>query len=124
MNITTLAAPAAEPLGLAEAKAYLRIGFDGEDDLVSSLITAARSRIEEACGLALISRTLRVTLDCWPAGIVETRVFRLPVRPAASLTAVKVTDAVGVLQDVTDRFALEAGRAARLIWTDGSFPWP
>lgn len=42
MIAATLAGPAAEPLGLAEAKAYLRIGGDGEDGLVGALIKAAR----------------------------------------------------------------------------------
>jgi Protein of unknown function (DUF3168) len=77
MNVTTLVAPSAEPLGLAEAKDYLRIAFDGEDDLVAGLISGARSRIEETARVALITRTLRVTLDRWPARTVETRVLRL-----------------------------------------------
>lgn len=124
MYITTLAAPAAEPVGLAEAKDYLRIGYDGEDDLVAGLIATARSRIETAAGIAMISRGLRVQLDRWPAGILETRAFRLPIRPAASLQAVKVYNALGVAETVTDQFELEAGRASRLIWTEGRFPWP
>ena len=63
MTITTLVAPAAKPVGLAEAKEYLRIGYDGEDELVTGLIAGARSRIEAAAGLALIARTVRLTLD-------------------------------------------------------------
>jgi uncharacterized phiE125 gp8 family phage protein len=63
MIVTTLAAPAAEPVGLAEAKDYLRISGDGEDGLVGHLIAAARSRIEEAAGVAMITRSLRVSLD-------------------------------------------------------------
>jgi uncharacterized phiE125 gp8 family phage protein len=124
MNITTLAAPAAMPLGLAEAKEYLRIGYDGEDDLVSSLIAGAAARVEQEAGLALIARTLRVTLDQWPRGAVELRTTRLPVRPAASLAAVRVKGADGTASTVTDRFALEAGRSARLVWVNGAFPWP
>jgi len=124
MNITTLAPPAAEPLGLAEAKGYLRIAYDGEDDLVTSLIAGARARVEQEVAIALISRTLRVTLDRWPTGAVEMRTTRLPVRPAASLVAVRVKDAAGVSEDVTDRFALETGRSARLVWVNGRFPWP
>jgi uncharacterized phiE125 gp8 family phage protein len=124
MTLTTLVAPAAEPLGLAEAKAYLRIGYDGEDDLVAGLIAGARARVEQAAGLALIVRTLRLTLDRWSPGALERREVRLPVRPAGELVAVRVFDADDAAEDVTDRFMLEAGRAARLVWIGGGFPWP
>lgn len=124
MIVTTLAPPAAEPLGLAEAKEYLRISYDGEDGLVASLIAGARARVEELAGVAMISRTLRVTLDRWPMRTMETRVMRLPVRPAGELAAVKVYDSDGDATDVTDRFTLAPGRSARLVWTSGAFPWP
>jgi uncharacterized phiE125 gp8 family phage protein len=124
MNVTTLVAPAAEPLGLAEAKDYLRIAYEGEDALVAGLIGAARSRIEELARVAMISRTLRVTLDQWPQRTMETRVFHLPVRPAGELVAVKVYDAEAEPETVTDRFTLAPGRAARLVWTSGQFPRP
>src|SRR5262245_5401058 len=124
MNVTTLVAPAAEPLGLAEAKDYLRIAYDGEDALVSGLIAAARARVEALAGVAMIARTLRVTLSRWPKGTLETRCLRLPVRPAGELVAVKVYDGEGVAQTMTDRFTLAPGRPARLVWTSGVFPWP
>ena len=63
MIVTTLAPPAAEPVSLAEAKEYLRIGGDGEDGLVGSLIAGARARIEGLASVAMITRSLRVTMD-------------------------------------------------------------
>lgn len=123
MIVTTLAGPAAEPVGLAEAKDYLRIGGDTEDDLVTHLIAEARARIEELTGVAMISRSLRLTLDWWPRGMAERRWMRLPVRPAGALSVVRVFDGYGEAHVVTDRFTLPAGRAARLMWTDGVFPW-
>ena len=124
MIVTTLAAPAAEPLGLAEAKEYLRIGGDGEDGLVQSLIVGARARIEQLAGVAMITRTLRVTMDWWPRGAIEKRTVVMPVRPADELVAVRVFNGAGDAQTVTDRFTLARGRSARLVWTSGSFPWP
>ncbi len=124
MNRTTRAPPAAEPVGLAEAKAHLRIGFEGEDDLVEGLIAGARARIEAASGIAMIRRTLKVQRDSWPRGTVESRGFRLPVRPASSLTSVTLRDRAGEAVDVTGRFVLEAGSGARLVWAGGAFPWP
>jgi len=124
MIVTTLAGPAAEPVGLAEAKDYLRIGNDGQDALVEGLIASARARIEELTGVAMIVRSLRVTLDWWPRGTAERRWMRLPIRPAGALSAVRVYDGYGDATAVTSRFTLPAGRAAKLMWTDGAFPWP
>lgn len=46
MIVATLAGPAAERVGLAEAKDYVWIAGDGEDGLVASLIARAGERID------------------------------------------------------------------------------
>lgn len=124
MILQTLAGPAAEPVGVAEAREYLRIAGDGEDGLIGELIAAARARIEEMTGVAMITRTVRASLDWWPKGTADRRWMRLPVRPAGGLVAVRVFNGHGVASVVTDRFTLPAGRQAKLMWTSGAFPWP
>jgi uncharacterized phiE125 gp8 family phage protein len=121
MILTTLAEPAAEPVGLAEAKAFLRITGAGEDGLVTELVAAARTAIEDAVGLALISRTLRVTLDGWPMVLHARRRMTLPVRPAVSLEGVRIVRD-GVPEDLTAQFSLTPGRSARLSWVSGVLP--
>lgn len=121
MIVTTLALPAAEPVGLAEAKAFLRISGSGEDELVTGLIAAARQAVEDAIGLALISRTLRVTLDGWPMVLAGRRRMTLPVRPAVSLEAVRIIRQ-GEAEDLTGQFNLIPGRPARLSWISGTLP--
>lgn len=123
MIVTTLAAPASEPVGLAEAKEFLRIGRSSEDDLVGRLIAGARMRIEEAVGLALITRTLRVTLSAWPVAMMSRRNMTLPVRPAGELVAVRAVQG-GATVEATERFVLAAGRAARLSWIAGDLLRP
>ena len=66
MTLFRTVAPAAEPVTLAEAKAYLRLQHDSEDALLAGLVRAAREEVERATGIALIDQHWRMTLDDWP----------------------------------------------------------
>jgi uncharacterized phiE125 gp8 family phage protein len=59
MTLETLIAPVGEPVTLAAARAFLRIGSDGDDGVLTSLITACREAFEARTGRALVTRTLR-----------------------------------------------------------------
>ena len=109
MTLTVLTPPGEEALPLAEAKAFLRIGHDGEDVLVADLAAGARARLEEAAGLALVTRTLRRTYYAWPTPVMRRGIALRP-GPAASLTGVRTVDAAETATDFTDRFQLAAGR--------------
>lgn len=81
----------AEPLALAEAKAWARIERDDEDGLISGLISAGREAIERETGLALIARSFRLALDPAPAdGWVE-----MTRRPLVEVEGVTAYDAAG-----------------------------
>jgi uncharacterized phiE125 gp8 family phage protein len=85
MPLIQTSPPAEEPVTLAEAKAYLRIGHDDEDALISTLITAARRRAVAETGLAFVSQGWSLYLDGWP----ETGVIELPIGPLIAVSAVK-----------------------------------
>ncbi len=98
MSATLLAAPAAEPLSLAEAKAYLRVEHDADDAVIGALIVAARTQVEALTRRALISQTWRFVYDAWPAdGCV-----RLKMGPMQSVVALRVYNESGAAhaQDV------------------------
>nr|WP_321510033.1 hypothetical protein [uncultured Hyphomonas sp.] len=108
-NLTVITPPAEAALSLAAAKDYLRIGHDGEDGLVAALIPAAEARLETAGGLALVTRTVKRSWACWPAGMRRGGLRLLPA-PASALVAVEIVDAEGTAETVTTRFQLEGGR--------------
>lgn len=42
-----------EPVTLAEAKLFLRVSHEAEDDLLGTLIAASKERVQQATGLTL-----------------------------------------------------------------------
>lgn len=96
MALETLIPPASEPVSLASARAYLRIGSDGDDGVLSSLITACREALEARTGRALVTRTVRqrfLGAKSLSLGLPGTL---LPGRaPATTLVAARVIGADG-----------------------------
>lgn len=96
MVMTRIAAPAVEPVTLAEAKAHLRVTDTAEDVLIANLIKAAREEVEAAAGIALISQDWRLYLDCWPpSGIV-----RLRKHPVQLVIQVTVYNLEGIAESI------------------------
>lgn len=93
MPAVLLTAPAAEPLGLAEAKAFLRLEHDAEDALVASLIAAARLHVEKATRLVLVAQRWR--LDVRPPR--DGAPIRLKPRPVREVEGVRLRARDGTL---------------------------
>jgi uncharacterized phiE125 gp8 family phage protein len=113
MALETLVAPATEPVTLAQARAFLRVGTDGDDNVLTSLLVAAREALEARTGRALVTRTVRQRFlgpQRLELGLPGTL---LPGRvPATALVAVRT-----IAQDGTETLA--PANTVRLI--DGRF---
>jgi uncharacterized phiE125 gp8 family phage protein len=104
MRVRVITPPAAEPVTLAEAKLHLRVDGADEDALITGLITAARAAAEHETGRALVTQTLRLTLDEWP----EDSDIELLRPPASSIVAVRYVDAAGATQTLdTNAYSLD-----------------
>lgn len=118
-----VAAPAVEPVSLAEARAYLRLDDPEsphqEDGLIESLLVAARLAVEAATRLKLLAQTWRLSLANAPVG----RAIRLPLSPVASVAQIRFFDVSGVAS-VADpaSYRLMQGAQPPLVKLEAGFP--
>lgn len=122
MSAIPIAPPAAEPLSRADAKRFLRIEHDTDDELIEALISAARREVELATRRVLITQRWRVSLDRWPrSGHVAC-----PVNPLVRIDAARVYDENDVSEAVdTAVFALDtASVPARIDCSRLNIPAP
>ena len=54
MTLSMLVGPQIEPISVDEAKVYLKVDYDAENEIVSALITAARLNVERVTRRVLI----------------------------------------------------------------------
>jgi uncharacterized phiE125 gp8 family phage protein len=95
MGLKVITQPAVEPVTLAEAKLHLKIeiDMDAEDDLIASLISAARGQCEHMLERAVALQTVTLSVDEFPADGI-----RLPMSPVVQIDSVEYVDADGTTQ--------------------------
>ena len=91
MTAALITPPALEPVGLADAKAHLRLDSNDDDALITAALAAARVHVEAATRRCLIEQGWRVYLDRWP----RKRIVALSPAPLLAVDAVTVYDANG-----------------------------
>lgn len=64
--LKVIVAPTSEPVTLQEMKLHCRIDGLEDDDLVNSLISAARQLVETQAGIRLVTQTIQDDRDDWP----------------------------------------------------------
>jgi uncharacterized phiE125 gp8 family phage protein len=117
-----LTGPASEPITLAEAKLFLRVEHDDDDDVIAALIAGSRIHVEAGTRRALVTQTWRIVRDAWPAG---GRIAVTPV-PLRQVTAARVYRADGSTQSIDlQAFAVDKASApAVLAFSAWALPAP
>ncbi len=117
MSSILLTPPAVEPVLLADAKAYLRVEHDDDDDVISGLIAGARLQIEAQTRRALITQTWQLRRDSWPG---DGRLMVVPA-PLREIVAARTYDAAGAAHAIDlQAFTIDAAAALAVI---GFVPW-
>lgn len=135
MDFVVLTPPAALPVSIDDASAHLRVDFDEDDASVNALLAAAASFVETYTGRALLTRTYRGFLDCWPGDIhrgdqVSSNrrcAVDLPMPPLIAISHVITYDDsdTPTTMDPADYYVDAAGFVGRLLHrADVTWPIP
>ncbi len=115
-----LTAPAVEPVTLDEARAFLRVETNDDDEVIAALVSGARIHVEAQTRRALITQGWRISADAWPDD------GRLQVRPAPlkTLDAARVYDFDSAAHEVdTQAFVPDLANSV-LIFAPWALPAP
>jgi len=120
-KIVLKTAPASTPITLAEAKAFLRVDSDFDDDntYITSLISVATQVVEQYTRRRLITQTYNIFYDEFPPYI------DLQIGEVASVTHIKYYDEDNTLQTLaTDQYDVDTRvRPGRIYQSNtGDFP--
>lgn len=118
VKIVVTAAPATEPVTLAELKAQLRIDHTDEDTLLGTYIQAAREICESMTGRRMITRTEKLFLDFFPP--CDTIV--IPAAPVSAVGAIvtRDEDEVPTAFASTNYIVDTSGPVAKIVLKSGS----
>jgi len=121
MNYTVTVDPARQVIELEEVKNHLRVDGTTDDGLIGDYLAAAIDAAERFMNRPLITQTLKLTLDEFPASR-EIEIARVPVQ---SVSSVKYYDVDGAQQTLSsdDYFVDTATEPARVrLKPDESWP--
>jgi uncharacterized phiE125 gp8 family phage protein len=112
--------PAVEPVTLDEARAFLRVEHNDDDETIAALVAGSRIHVEAQTRRALITQSWRLTRDAWPAH------GRLPVAPAPlrALSAARVYDVDGNSHALDTQAFVPDLAGSALVFAPWSLPAP
>jgi uncharacterized phiE125 gp8 family phage protein len=84
-KMTAIGQPIAQPLSLAELKAYLKISNAQEDELLIYIISATSSIFEKYTGLAIARQRWKLVYEDFESGILT-----MPIKPLIEIESIEV----------------------------------
>lgn len=78
-----------EPVTLSEAKDWMRVTYDTDDTIITSLIIAARRHIEFLCGVSFAVKTLKSNIDL-TGSVPNAWMVDVPYSPLITVSEIKL----------------------------------
>lgn len=109
-----------EPLDLDTVRQYLRVDGNDEDDLISSLISAAREQAELLQGRVLVRKQFDLSFDYWPGYRIEL------ATPTVSVDLVQYTTSDGSTVNLNEGvdYLVDLRKKPAIIVPPLSSTWP
>ncbi len=121
-HLTLQAAPATEPVSLAELKTHIDYTAANRDDYLTGLIKVARQYCENRTSRSLFTQTWQLALDYFPG---SPGTILLPRGPVQSITSVAYTDTNGDAQTVdSGDYQLDNNREPARLAPAREAAWP
>lgn len=121
MPLITITPPDSEPVSVEDVKIAARldaVSFD--DQMALLLIPAIRAEAEHRLGRRLITQTVELVLDEFPAGEID-----LLLPSVQSITSVKYLDSAGAEQTVINTdYSLDNSKSPARVLLDTGARWP
>jgi len=127
MTIETVIAPAFEPVSLVEARRWLGLEVDDSDHtaVLTMLIKAMREYAENLTQRAFVTRTLRLTLERWPADTRYGALIELPFPPLQSVSLFRYRDSDGAAQTLAaDQYSVYTHSEPGFVIPAPDVTWP
>lgn len=138
-GVTIVTQPAIEPVSGNQVRNHLKIEYDEDNDMIVSLIVAARQFVEDYTGTALMTQTLKLSLDgvseydvplrdglyVGKESYYQKRIIYLPHPPLVSVTHIKTfADDNTESTFAASNYHVDAnGTPGRIVLKDGQ-NWP
>jgi uncharacterized phiE125 gp8 family phage protein len=121
MPLITITPPDAEPVSVDDVKISARVDAETFDDqLALLLIPAIRAEAEHRLGRRLITQTVELVLDDFPAGEID---LRLP--SVQTVTSIKYLDTAGAEQTFANTdYSLDTAASPGRVLLDTDASWP
>lgn len=62
-SVKIVADAVVEPVSLTDAKNWMRVSYDSDDDLISDLIASARQHIEKLCSVSFVNKLISANIE-------------------------------------------------------------
>jgi uncharacterized phiE125 gp8 family phage protein len=119
-SLTVTSEPAQEPVSVDDAKRNCDEDDNARDVDFARWITQARKQVEAEARISLITQTLQLKLDCFPA----TDYIELLQPPAIAISSINYVDSAGDTQSWSSGYTLDADRKPGLILLDHGEQYP